>query len=81
MKIIYESVEQRIRRASYEADVANKRIHRIDLTVSEANELAEQVRRTLYLSDPKEFTYYTKGDYGKSIGKYMGIDIHVEEKP
>ena len=46
MKIVYEDhILNRIQRAVYDAELVNRRIGYIEVTVREANELSEYVRR------------------------------------
>jgi hypothetical protein len=79
MKVVYEdSVIKRIHRAVYEADTANRRIGYIELTVREANELSEYVRRKLWV-DPRacEFKHYTSYNAGETVGHFYGAEIRV----
>lgn len=92
MKVVYEdSVIKRIQRAVYDADSAGRRIGYIEVTVREANELSEYVRRHLYVQpivqpivQPKAhlqtcaFQHYTKADAGKVVGQFYGAEIYVE---
>jgi hypothetical protein len=84
MKVVYEdSIIKRIQRAVYDADVANRRIGYIEVTVREANELSDHVRRNLFV-DPfnGEFTQmYTSADAGKTVGRFFGAEIRVEKLP
>ena len=87
MKVVYEDpIIKRIQRAVYDADLANRRIGHIEVTVREANELSEYVRRNLYVQ-PKAhlqacaFTHYTPADAGKLVGKISGVDVRVEKLP
>ena len=87
MKVVYEDpIIKRIQSAVYEADSANLRIGHIEVTVREANELSEYVRRRLYIA-PKahlqacSFAHYTPADAGKLVGKFYGIDVRVEKLP
>jgi hypothetical protein len=84
MKVVYEdSIIKRIQRAVYDADAANRRIGYIEVTVREANELSEHVRRHLYI-DPKAhlktcaFAHYTAADAGMFVGQFFGAEIRVE---
>jgi hypothetical protein len=79
MKVIYEdSVIKRIQRAVFEADLANRRIGYIELTVREANQLSDYVRSKLWVQDGTEFQYYTSRDSGKTVGHFYGAEIRVE---
>jgi len=95
MKVIYEdTIVKRIQRAVYDADAENRRIGYIEVTVREANELSEHVRRQLYV-DPSscEFRHYTSSDAGKDaspetlvvlgrvVGRFFGAEIRVEKLP
>jgi hypothetical protein len=71
MKVVYEDpVIKRIERAVYDADLAGRRIGYIEVTVREANELREHVRRSVWLR-------YTKADAGKVVGRCYGVKILV----
>jgi hypothetical protein len=81
MKVVYEDpIIKRIQRAVYDADVANRRIGYIEVTVREANELAEHIRRTLWVVEGCFDQFYTKEDAGKVIGQFYGAEIRVESK-
>lgn len=77
MKVVYESVERHIRQAVLDADKANRRIERIELSASEANELTRAVRESLYVFEPSWFIHYFPSDVGKVIGQYMGVRLEV----
>lgn len=84
MKVVYEDlIIKRIQRAVYDADSAGRRIGYIEVTVREANELSEYVRRHFYVQ-PKAhlqtcaFQHYTKADAGKVVGQFYGAEIRVE---
>jgi hypothetical protein len=82
MRVVYEdSIIKRIQRAVYDADVANRRIGYIEVTIREANELSEHVRRYLYV-DPfggKFMRTYTSADAGKKVGDFFGAEVRVEK--
>jgi len=82
MKIVYEDrILNRIQRAVYDAELANRRIGYIEVTVREANELSEYVRRWLWLDSSKPaFLVYTAADAGKVVGTFYGAEIRVESK-
>jgi hypothetical protein len=78
MKVVYEDpVIKRIERAVYDADLAGCRIGYIEVTVREANELSEHVRRNLWLRCGTDFMHYTKADAGKVVGRCYGVKILV----
>jgi hypothetical protein len=82
MKVVYEdSIAKRIQRATYDAEVANRRIGHIEVTVREANELSEYVRRYLYIPENGVYQFYTSADAGKTVGQYGGVEIRVEKLP
>jgi len=82
MKIVYEDhILNRIQRAVYDAELVNRRIGYIEVTVREANELSEYVRRWLWLDSSKPvFLVYTAADAGKVVGTFYGAEIRVELK-
>lgn len=81
MKVIYETVEEAIRKAVYAADLSNRRIARIELSIPEANELNDAMRKIMFRQDPESFMYYTKYDHGKHVGAYMGVRVQIEDAP
>jgi hypothetical protein len=80
VKVIYEDeIIKRIQRAVYDADRANLRIGYIEVTVREANELCEHIRRTLWVVEGRyDDRFYTQEDAGKVIGQFYGAEIRVE---
>jgi hypothetical protein len=81
VKVIYEDqIIKRIQRAVYDAGRANLRIGYIEVTVREANELGEHIRRSLWVVEGRFDQFYTKEDAGKVIGQFYGAEIRVEMK-
>jgi hypothetical protein len=87
MKVVYEdSIIKRIQSAVYDADSAGRRIGYIEVTVREANELSDHVRRHFYVT-PKAhlqacaFMHYTSADAGKLVGHFYSTEIRVEMLP
>jgi hypothetical protein len=82
MKVVYEDpIIKRLQRAVYDADAANRRIGYIEVTIREANELSEYVRRNLWV-DPRagEFKHYTSYNAGETVGHFYGAEIRVGSK-
>lgn len=78
MKIIYqEPIEIRLQKAIAEAEKGNRQIDRIELTLREANQFSDLVRRSLYVQEGQEYRFYFADDVGKVIGKFMGVDLVV----
>jgi hypothetical protein len=82
MKIVYEDhILNRIQRAVYDAELVNRRIGYIEVTVREANELSEYLhRRTRIMLNDSSFGLYTAADAGKVVGTFYGAEIRVELK-
>ena len=80
MKVVYEDpIIKRIQRAVYDADVANRRIGYIEVTVREANELSEYTRSKIFINPNAHFVrLYTLSDAGKVVGTFYGAEIRVE---
>jgi hypothetical protein len=84
MRVVYEdTIIKRIRRTVYDADASGRRIGHIEVTVREANELSDHVRRNLFVDlFNGEFTQmYTSADAGKTVGRFFGAEIRVEKLP
>jgi hypothetical protein len=85
MKVIYEKhISTRIMDAVYEADLHNRRIGYIEVTVKEADELSKWLLGHLGIEDIAKFrpvTTETTKDHGSLVGKFYGVDIRVEQKP
>lgn len=76
MKVIYKSIEVMIRQAIYAADIANRTIEKIELSVAEANEILEVFRKSFCLPTPRLFPYAAV-DTGKEIGQLYGVRLVV----
>jgi hypothetical protein len=83
MKVIYkDDIMKQIQRAVYDADVASKRIDRIELTVDEANRISDEIRRTMHVPELGYFKrYYSEHSGGAYVGKFYGVDLFVEPTP
>lgn len=76
MKVIYKSIEVMIRQAIYAADLANRTIEKIELSVAEANEIAEIFRKSFCLPADRLFPYAAI-DAGKEIGQLYGVRLVI----